>query len=235
MRSDNAEELKTLHCSFQKQDINNAFLFFNRFHLNNLGLTVNYGIPGQTEVSWRNTLRACTIMHPAHVTIEPLVGPDGEAHYALYEQACEQLQAEGYGQYSARCFCLLHHGSLFELGQLQGFEILGLGVAARSRFDGYLTRNTNHLGLYIQNAGEYEKTTVEAIPLGESLSTRIYCTARLRSVEGLRLSAFEERFQAELPEIIREELARSIEQGLLEYQGDCYIPTRRGLYQAAEA
>jgi len=72
MRSENDQELRTLNCPFTMQHTRNAMLFFQKFHMNNIGLTVNYGIPGQTLQSWHNTLRACTIMLPGHITAAPL-------------------------------------------------------------------------------------------------------------------------------------------------------------------
>ena len=51
MRSDNDAELKALGCTHNAQHIRNAMLFLAKFHLNNVGLTLNYGIPGQTMQS----------------------------------------------------------------------------------------------------------------------------------------------------------------------------------------
>ena len=43
MRSDNDAELKALGCTHNAQHIRNAMLFLAKFHLNNVGLTLNYG------------------------------------------------------------------------------------------------------------------------------------------------------------------------------------------------
>lgn len=79
MRSENDEELRALDCPFTMQDTRNAMLFFQKFHLNNIGVTINYGIPGQTLHSWHNTLHSCVIMRPGHISVMPLDAPGGEA------------------------------------------------------------------------------------------------------------------------------------------------------------
>ncbi|MBQ9720301.1 MAG: hypothetical protein IJV64_06355, partial [Oscillospiraceae bacterium] len=242
MRSDSEEELKTLGCAFQKQHVRNDMLFLNRFPMNNLGLTVNVGIPGQTEASWHNTLHACTIMRPGHITLEPCVEqagegealPDAQTRFALYAQACEFLEGEGYRQYAARHFCLPQHGFRYALLRMDGAEVLGLGAGAVSRFDGYLTRGINKLSLYIQNAGDFEKTTAEALEWTEALAMRDYLAQRLCSTEGLEVAAFEARFQTAIPTELEAMLQERAEQGLLLSEPGRYRPTRKGLYEAAK-
>lgn len=78
IRSDNDAELKALGCTHNAQHIRNAMLFLAKFHLNNVGLTLNYGIPGQTMQSWHNSLHAAVIMQAGHITAEPLAVTDAE-------------------------------------------------------------------------------------------------------------------------------------------------------------
>ena len=101
------------------QDVRNAMLFLNKFRVGNVSLTISLGIPGQTEASWRNTLHACVIMKPAHITVEslPEAGaqnmPDGQERFAMYASACDYLQQNGYTQYSAGHFCLFENADDF--------------------------------------------------------------------------------------------------------------------------
>ena len=83
MRSDNDAELKALGCTHNAQHIRNAMLFLAKFHLNNVGLTLNYGIPGQTMQSWHNSLHAAVIMQAGHITAEPLAVTDAEGKYSF--------------------------------------------------------------------------------------------------------------------------------------------------------
>ena len=90
MRSDNDAELKALGCTHNAQHIRNAMLFLAKFHLNNVGLTLNYGIPGQTMQSWHNSLHAAVIMQAGHITAEPLAVTDAESMPNAAERFTEQ-------------------------------------------------------------------------------------------------------------------------------------------------
>ena len=236
MRSAHEEELQALDCPFSMQDVRNAMLFFGRFHVNNAGLSVSYGIPGQTEVSWHNTLHACVIMRPAHITIEPLARtdapdmPDEQMRFALYGHACDFLQQSGYTQYSAGHFCLPEREYLFEALGRNGAAVVGMGVGAVSRLDGCMTRNTNNLALYVQNAGDFEKQTAQAVRLSAQQEQWAYVLGRLGLAQGVLHALFEARFGQRMPEEILRGLEDMAQRGWLEVSAQGYIPTRRGLY-----
>ena len=236
MRAGSDEELRALGCPHTAQHVKNAMLFLNRFHMNNLGLTVDLGIPGQTELSWRNTLHACTIYHPAHIRLQtPDVRdaegmPDEETRFAWYRQARSFLQENGYLQYAAGDFCLPQHASLYTLTELDGAERLGLGLGAVSVLDGYLTRSTTHLPTYLAHAGDFEKTTAEIFTAGADYRMQDYAARRLRSTEGLSRESFEARFGCKLPEALEIELRERVGQALLAETPTAYFPTERGLF-----
>lgn len=236
MRSGSDEELRALGCPHTMQDVQNAILFFNRFHMNNLGLTVDLGIPGQSEQSWHNTLRACTIFRPAHIHVEmPEVRdaegmPDEETRFAWYRYACDFLAENDYHRYEAGSFCLPQHACRYTLAELEGTALLGLGLGAFSLLDGYLTRNTNRLPTYLSFAGDYEKTTAEVFSAEGDFLMRNYASSRLRAPEGLSHAGFLDRFDGSIPDVLRAELAGRLEQGLLEETPDGYVPTERGLF-----
>ena len=238
MRSSSDEELRALGCAHTTQHVQNAELFFNRFHLNNYGLTVDLGIPGQTEGSFHNTLHACTIYHPAHIHIQtPEIRdaegmPDEEARFAWYRDACAYLEENGYRRYAAGDFCLPQHESRYVLGELDGAARLGLGLGAVSCMDGFLTRNTNNPAIYLAHAGDYEKTTAEVFTADAPWQMHAYAEQRLRSPEGLSRAAFEGRFGCPLPEELSQALKGRVEEGLLEETGEGFRPSERGLFAA---
>ena len=206
--------------------------------MTNIGLTVNYGIPGQTEVSWHNTLHACVIMHPAHITVAPLAVtdapgmPDEDTRFALYAHACAYLAENGYVQYGAGQFCLPHHEYLCEALAMDGADVVGMGVGAVSAFDGYVTRNTNNLRLYVRNAGDAEKLTAQACALDGAAQMRRFAAGRLRAVRGLDTAAFEARFGAPVPQALLESLTALGGEGLLTQTQSGFVPTARGLFAA---
>lgn len=240
MRSEDDRELHALNCAFSYENVQNAMLFFEKFHMNNVGLTVNYGIPGQTMVSWHNTLHACVIMNPAHISVEPLCVtdapgmPDAAARFEMYAHACQYLKEQGYVQYGARHFCLPHHEYVFEALKMDGADVIGMGVDAVSAFDGYVTRNTNNLALYVKNAGDMEKLTAKAYELDNTQQQLAYAVGRTTAVSGLRMAAFEARFGMAVPEEIKEKLSALADKGFIENGDAGFVPTVQGLFHAEE-
>jgi oxygen-independent coproporphyrinogen-3 oxidase len=236
MRSENDQELQTLDCAFTMQHTRNAMMFFQRFHLNNVGLTVNYGIPGQTMQSWHNTLHSCTIMHPNHIHVEPLAVtdaegmPDEQTRFEFYDHACTYLTENGYTQYAVGHFALLHHEYLFEALKMNGTPCIGMGVNARSVLDGYMTRNTNNCALYIKNAGNFEKLTAQVCAVDQEVLMRDYAYGRLGLTQGLQESAFEERFGQKLPKQLRGALDELIQKGWISEMDGTYASTRQGFF-----
>lgn len=238
MRSGNEEELKALGCVHTMQHTNNAVLFFGRFHVNNFGLTVNLGIPGQTESSWHNTIHACTILHPAHISLCPLDVknadgmPDMEMQERMYQHAGEYLTENGYLQYTSRHFCLPQHASRCAILETETADRIGLGLGAFTQLDGYLTRNTNNLKIYLTCAGNYEKTTAQVFRLDHDYLVQQYVHARCSCVQGLNPVRFRERFQENLSDSICRKLDDMLQNGLLTCKEGIYQPTEKGLYQA---
>ena len=238
VRSIHDDELSALGCPFTAQDVRNAMLFLGRFHVNNIGMTIHYGIPGQTDVSWHNTLHACAIMRPAHILVEPLAVtgaegmPSDDARYAMYAHACEFLRASGYIHYAAGHFCLPGHEYLFDALRLNGTPFVGMGVNALSLLEGVMTRNTNNLPLYVKNAGDFEKQTAQILPLSPEQLMEEYVLGRLRLTQGLLHSLFEARFAQPVPEGLTRQLEAMAEAGWLEVTPEGYLPTTQGLFAA---
>jgi oxygen-independent coproporphyrinogen-3 oxidase len=240
MRSENDKELRTLNCAYTMQHTRNAMLFFHKFHLNNVGLTVNYGIPGQTMQSWHNTLHACVIMHPNHIHVEPLAVtdapdmPDEALRFEMYDHACTFLAENGYTQYAAGQFSLPHHEYLFEALRMNGTPCIGMGVAAVSAFDGYVTRNTNNCGLYIKNAGNFEKLTAQVFQADPEFLMKQYALGRLGLTQGLSTAAFEERFACGMPEGLTRSLEQLVQKGWIAEADGSYLSSREGLFHYPE-
>lgn len=156
--------------------------------------------------------------------------PDEETLFSWYRHACGFLRENGYLQYAAGDFCLPQHASMYTLAELDGSEVLGLGLGAVSLLDGYLTRSTTHLPAYLAHAGDFEKTTAEVFAAGTEYRMRDYAAKRLRTPDGLSRESFEARFGCGIPETLYTELAAQAAQGLLEEKETGYTPTERGLF-----
>ena len=228
------EELQALHAPYGAQQIRNAMLFLHRFRVNNISFSIDLGIPSQSDVSWHNTLHAAVIMHPGHIRIRRCQAPGLSDLLSRYRHACEYLKENGYSQYSAGNFCLPHHAHQFLLERQKGAECIGIGVGQSTILDGYLTRNTNNLQLYIQNAGNFQKTTAQVSAVDELWLQENYVRQQLRSADGLSEAGFEETFHTSLPASIAEKLDTELEKGTLQKAEGSFLPTETGLFQRLE-
>ncbi len=141
------------------------------FHPRDLSFELLYGIPGQTERSFRHTLEVALAYEPDHLTLYPLLYPTGSALQIecaaglleplepqradeLRALAGERLAALGYHAYTQYDYCLPGKENCFRLGQLQGAEQLGLGYDALTRMDGFTYRNGHSLQEYLDHADD---------------------------------------------------------------------------------
>ena len=239
MRSYREEDLRALACPFTLTDVQNAIRFFGKFHLNNLGFVIHYGIPGQTLKNWEFTVKSCMNMQPAHISILPLAVTDAEgmpadeARFEMFSSACSLLESAGYLHYQAGLFCLPEHENRFEALLHNGCDLLGLGINRLSVMDGFLTRSTNNLGIYLRHAGDYEKTTAQACELPREDRIRRYTAGRLRMTQGLLAEQYQKRFETDaFPPALEAKLQALEADGLLQRSDTEIKPTLRGLFAA---
>lgn len=66
-------ELKALGAHHTREQLQNALLFLEKFHISNVNFEVLYGIPGQTAASWKRTLLTLAGVDAPHISTRPLV------------------------------------------------------------------------------------------------------------------------------------------------------------------
>ena len=138
-------ECKAVNRPQQTADVHRALRAIRDAGPATLNVDLMYGLPGQTEATWRHTLGAALEYRPEELYLYPLyVRPlttlgrkQTEAvdtvRVALYEQARDLLLATGYQQVSMRMFRRTGAtGTPAPVYCCQDDGMLGLGVGARS-------------------------------------------------------------------------------------------------------
>ena len=144
------------------------------FHPKDLSFELLYGIPPQTEGSWKHTLERVLAYEPAHMTIRPLRAEPGsllqkrfdnpsdsvspcpnELYAQFYHYAADLLSQRGYVRYSSCDFALPGHENRFTLGQLSGTDQLGVGYMACSYLGSTFYTNGHSLQEYIDHSDEF--------------------------------------------------------------------------------
>jgi oxygen-independent coproporphyrinogen-3 oxidase len=206
----------------------------------NVNVDLMYGLPGQTPAHWRETLDAVLFLGPEHVSayslqIEPgtLFGarppatPGEEVEAEMYESARERLAAAGYEQYEvsnwARPGFRCRHNLLY--WRNQGW--LGLGVGAASHRAGRRWTNTPRLAAYCA-AVEADSVPPAVEETCDEPSDTLILGLRLVR-EGVRRSAFRDRFGEALDTRYGAAVRRLVGRGLLRDDGETLRLTDRGL------
>ena len=66
-------ELSALGAHHSREQLQNALLFLEKFHMANVNFEVLYGVPGQTAASWKRTLLTLAGVDAPQISIRPLV------------------------------------------------------------------------------------------------------------------------------------------------------------------
>lgn len=184
MQSAIASELETLDCGFSLNDVQNALLFLDRFHFNNINLDLMYGIPGQTLHSLENTLRVARNFSPMHISLYPYQkgqspsqintghtettaaqNQEDDFDKALLTHAVEKLSEYGYQRYSDFHFSRNGRKCSYWQARYAGTEFIGLGLGARSLVDGFTYTNTTDWETYCAHSSHFELITTDVMQL----------------------------------------------------------------------
>jgi oxygen-independent coproporphyrinogen-3 oxidase len=201
MQSGCNAELRDIHRPHTYEQVVEAVHAGRKARLKNLNLDLIYGLPGQTEDSWRDTVEKAIALSPEHLscyglTVEegtPLAArvargerlPDDDEQAALYLWTVERLGQAGYDQYEISNFAKAGFQSRHNLKYWMGREYLGLGAAAHSDFGGCRFASVRDLDGYIRGVmnGEVLLSESEVIPPRERGSE--YLMLRLRTTNGI--------------------------------------------------
>ncbi len=164
----------------------------------NFNLDLIYGVPGQTVLSWGQTLQEACAYEPAHLSCYALSLEEGtrfdvafqRGELALVEtdvergfqaQAIACLALAGYNHYEISNWSKPQHACRHNLRYWQGRDYLGLGPSAQSYVAGCRFGNVTHLDDYCR------KLECREIPVTEHEHLSMVQQEKERVVFGLRL------------------------------------------------
>lgn len=210
-------ELKAVGRTHSARRACEAIETLRRNGIDNISIDLIYGLPGQTNESWQESLDKAMIIRPEHIsayclTVEPktrlgVMMRKGEFTEATdddistrYEALCTTLAANGYEHYEISNFALPQRYSRHNSSYWNSIPYLGLGPAAHSlRADGTRCYNEANLTRYIENPASV--LTIDSESETERANDIIF--TRLRTARGLELSAFPKKYLSELLENAR--------------------------------
>ena len=194
-------ELTAIHRPHTFAQVEAAVAAARKAKIKNLNLDLIYGLPGQTEESWHDTVEKALALAPEHLscyglTVEegtPLARrvaageqlPDDDMQATLYLWTVERLAQAGYEQYEISNFARSGFQSRHNLKYWMGKPYLGIGAAAHSDFGGCRYSYVRSVEGYIRGVmnGDRLLDSSEQIPQRERGSE--YLMLRLRTTHGI--------------------------------------------------
>jgi oxygen-independent coproporphyrinogen III oxidase len=211
VQSFQAAELRMLGRIHTAQEAADALRVLRSAGIENLGLDLIYGIPGQTLTSWRESLGAAAGLQPEHLSVYGLSfeertplheelqrgqvrAMDEETQRECYFEAIEWFQRSGLEHYEISNFARPGRRSRHNLTYWRNQTYLGIGPAAASYVQGTRRTNAPDLEAYVLalRAGQAAPCIEEQLPLPMVMAETLMLGLRLR--EGVDRREFAARF-----------------------------------------
>jgi len=198
----------------------------------NINLDFMFGIPGQTQIQWEETINRALSLSPEHLSFYGLQIEENTVFYDLlkkgelketedvtdrrmYHYAIEKLKENGYVHYeisnAAKPDFFCRHNMKYWSME----EYIGLGLGAHSWFNGFRSSNETNLEAYLNGAkAVWVHKNTEKDTISE------YVFTGLRLMEGLSRVAFCHRFGVSMDELFETEIQGHLKNGLLEESED---------------
>jgi len=242
------QALGRIHNTAQTRE---AYRYLREAECDNVNLDLMFGLPNQTFQEWESDLSEALSLSPEHLslynlTIEP--GTEFGNRYArgelresdedlcadMYERAMERTRAAGYDQYEISNYSRPGRQCAHNLIYWHKEPYLGFGVSAASFKDGVRWTNTGNLNEYARTAcsGRVTRATEETLEDREALGEEIML--RLRTCEGISLSALSKRYHCDVSALFSGTLQFLSGHDFITQAGDRVQLTRQGKLLANE-
>jgi oxygen-independent coproporphyrinogen-3 oxidase len=242
-------ELETLGRRHSPSDVAEAMRRARSAGFDNVSLDLIFAVPGQTAESWSASLEAALALEPEHISTygltieagtpyaawserEPHAFADEDAEAELYGIAIDRLNAAGFEHYEISNFARPGFRSIHNALYWANAAYLGLGVGAASYLGGVRSMHARELNVYVTAAlaggpipGEAERLEGPA-RVGEA------AMLALRTVEGVELTSFGERYGIDFLSYYEPVLREMLGLELLEVTLQRVRLTRRGRFLA---
>ena len=236
------------------QEAENAVRLARSCGIRSLNLDAMFGLPGQTEQDYLQTLARFQSWGADHISAYSLILeegtplyrlveegkadlPDEDAVAAMYEHGIDWLENAGYRRYEVSNFARPGFECRHNIGYWQGEWYLGLGVAAHSmlppeKAGAFCVRRGNapDVKAYIhalENAQEAPVESVEHVDMEDAMFEAVMLG--LRMVDGVDARLFEKRYGIALRERYGAQLDSLVNEALGRWKDGRFALTPRGI------
>ena len=236
VQSAHDEELKKIGRIHTFQQAKDAVDLARAKGFANISLDLMYGLPGQTQEMFLDSVEQCLALGPRHLScyglkLEPATRmgrenpalPDDDAQADTYLAMCELLRKNGFEHYEISNFAKPGFRSRHNMKYWDLSEYLGLGPGAHSFMNGRRFAFARDIKAYIN--GEDILRDEEEVPSFQRQGE--YLMVRLRTADGVDFLELEKRYNIDSTPY--EEAFRSLlGSGLVAHQGTRWRLTEKG-------
>lgn len=214
----------------------------------NKNIDLMIGLPDQTIEDVKESIRKVSTLDPTHISVYSLIIEEGtpiekkikKGEYILPAEELERqmywtvkamLEEQGYEQYEISNFAKKGYFSKHNWNCWKQKEYFGFGVAAHSYWNGKRYSNLESIEEYIENIknGKKQKNVIlQEIQTKEEMQKE-YMLLGLRTLEGISIKRFKEKFGCNPIFLYHKELERLVEENLIEIDLDQIRLTKKGL------
>ncbi|SHJ63959.1 oxygen-independent coproporphyrinogen-3 oxidase [Anaerocolumna jejuensis DSM 15929] len=243
LQSADNRELKLLGRIHTYETFAENYCLARELKFDNINVDLMSSLPGQSLKDWMSTLKKVADLEPEHISAYSLILEEGTYFYRkysslpldeeldrqMYWETEHYLKDRGYRHYEisnyARDGRECRHNNSYWIRE----NYLGLGLGASSLIENTRFRKEDNLEEYIRNAGDHALTDKEQEVLTVKQQMEEFMFLGLRLTRGISKAAFQQSFHVTLENIYKEELDRSIKEGLLQENGDRLCLTDKGI------
>ena len=157
-----ARECERLRLPNALQAMDHTVYLLQSFRTGGFGLRLPIGLPGRDEGIWKHIFGQINHYQPMHVAFFDVSGGAATEHPA-FEETKEALRALGLREVAPLLFTAAKETPRLALAR----EFAGVGLGAPSRLDGFFTKNTGDMGVYLARSGNYRDLLVSVEDLEE--------------------------------------------------------------------
>ena len=239
------EELKVIGRIHDYKQFLDTYCAVREAGFNNVNVDLMSALPNQSVEEWEESLRKVLSLQPQpeHISAYSLIVEEGTPFYSMYEKgelslpdedeerkmywlADRILQEAGYGHYEISNYAKAGYACRHNCGYWTRRNYLGFGIGAASLYDNSRFRNGDSLQEYL-NAPLGCREEIQKLSLREQMDETMFLG--LRMIAGVDTEVFYQTYGIRAEEIYGQQIAESIEEGLLKCRESRVFLTNRGL------
>lgn len=222
----------------------------------NINVDLMSALPGQTLLSYQNTLHKVVELEPQHISAYSLIIEEGTPFYQRYGEDCQTenmqfpmlpeeeverkmyrqtesiLKQAGYERYEISNYAKRGFACHHNLTYWTGGAYVGFGTGAASYVEGIRYKNKTQLQEYlklIESDGNLRELREEVQVLSCKDKMEEFMFIGLRLIKGVSCKQFYNCFGCKIEDIYGTVLERLHNERLLSFQGDRICLTKRGI------